>query len=92
MKVRPPPGFGATKQTDVVVFSRGKFGSCGNAHSGIGEFELIKDGYMNRQNTGTETENRFLELLISNKVSSSSLQQFSQAEGWSSYHAYIMVI
>lgn len=68
MKSRSPPGFGAAKQTDVVeVSSRGKFGSSGNVHTGIGEFELIKNGYMNRQNTATEAENRFLESLLSGR-------------------------
>jgi len=82
-KARPPPGFGVAKQNDAVeVSSRGKFGSLGNTHSAMGEFEAIKNMQRNMHEAATEAENRFIESLISGNMSSSSSEHYSFAEGW----------
>ncbi|XP_077233303.1 protein ESSENTIAL FOR POTEXVIRUS ACCUMULATION 1-like isoform X2 [Tasmannia lanceolata] len=78
MKARPPPGFGAPKQSDIVDAPR-------KIHTGSSEVELIKNERRDRNESMTEVENRFLESLMSGNLSSSPVEKFGFTEGMQGY-------
>ncbi|MCL7032798.1 hypothetical protein MKW94_014567 [Papaver nudicaule] len=78
-KARPPPGFPAPKQSDVSEsINVPKFGSMGKHHAAPSEIDILKTDPRSRQGSITETDNRYLESLMSGNTSSSSLEKFSE--------------
>ncbi|XP_077224090.1 protein ESSENTIAL FOR POTEXVIRUS ACCUMULATION 1-like isoform X2 [Tasmannia lanceolata] len=78
MKSRPPPGFGAPKQSDIVEDPR-------ELHTGSSEIDILKNEQRNRNESITEVENRFLESLMSGNLSSSAVQNLAFTEGMQGY-------
>ncbi|XXG45595.1 hypothetical protein AAC387_Pa02g0637 [Persea americana] len=83
MKARPPPGFGAPKQSDTSEASgRVKFSGLGKAHSDLTEVDLRRSEQRNRLESSTEAENRFLESLMSANMINSPPEAFPFLEGY----------
>ncbi|GFY86154.1 GYF domain-containing protein [Actinidia rufa] len=84
-KARPPPGFNALKQTEIVDgSSRSNFSAFGMLRASSGDVNMTKADQSYKQSSTAEAENRFLESLMSgnrSNMSSSSLEKFPFAEG-----------
>lgn len=88
-KARPPPGFSATK-LDTTEAPGGQSSSAfGNIHTGLSEVEMLRNDSMHRQSSATETENRFLESLMSGSKSSPPLESLTLSEG---QYCYLYVV
>ncbi|XP_072950989.1 protein ESSENTIAL FOR POTEXVIRUS ACCUMULATION 1-like isoform X1 [Typha angustifolia] len=85
-KARPPPGFGAAKESDVSDSSlAGKFGTPSSIHAGLGDINILKNVPRSRHDTATEAQTRFLESLMSANMSSSPLANISSSGGMQEY-------
>ncbi|XP_052202363.1 protein ESSENTIAL FOR POTEXVIRUS ACCUMULATION 1 isoform X2 [Diospyros lotus] len=72
-KARPPPGFNAPKQNEVVDgASRSNISALGKLHTSSSEIEMMKAEQKYAYGSTTEAENRFLESLMSRNMSSTS--------------------
>ncbi|URD85907.1 GYF domain [Musa troglodytarum] len=81
MKAGPPPGFGVVKHSVTLDESlKGKIVNPGSIHSGLGE-NVIKSGQRNTHDTATESQNRFLESLMSGNMNGSPSDGFSLSRG-----------
>lgn len=81
MKAGPPPGFGVVKHSVTLDESlKGKIVNPGSIHSGLGE-NVLKSGQRNMHDTATESQNRFLESLMSGNTSGSPSERFSLSRG-----------
>ncbi|CAL9767047.1 unnamed protein product [Musa acuminata subsp. burmannicoides] len=81
MKAGPPPGFGVVKHSVTLDESlKGKIVNPGSIHSGLGE-NVLKSGQRNMHDTATESQNRFLESLMSGNMSGSPSESFSLSRG-----------
>ncbi|KAK1322828.1 Zinc finger CCCH domain-containing protein 19 [Acorus calamus] len=86
MKARPPPGFNNPKQNEALeVTSRAQIGDVGATYAGLGEVDLMKNDQRSRHLNATETENRFLESLMSGQISSPPLEKLYMSEGMQGY-------
>ncbi|KAK1276349.1 Zinc finger CCCH domain-containing protein 19 [Acorus gramineus] len=86
MKARPPPGFNNPKQNEALeVTSRAQIGDVGTICAGLGEVDLMKNDQRSRHLNATETENRFLESLMSGQISSPPLEKLYMSEGLQGY-------
>ncbi|XP_057470047.1 protein ESSENTIAL FOR POTEXVIRUS ACCUMULATION 1-like [Actinidia eriantha] len=88
-KARPPPGFNAPKQTEIVDgSSRSNFSAFGMLHASSGDVNMMKADQRYKQSSTAEAENRFLESLMSgntSNMSTSPLEKFPFAEGMQGY-------
>ncbi|PSS31349.1 PERQ amino acid-rich with GYF domain-containing protein [Actinidia chinensis var. chinensis] len=88
-KARPPPGFNALKQTEIVdESSRSNFSAFGMLRASSRDVNMTKADQSYKQSSTTEAENRFLESLMSgnmSNMSSSPLEKFPFAEGMQGY-------
>ncbi|KAG9440962.1 hypothetical protein H6P81_021127 [Aristolochia fimbriata] len=84
LKARPPPGFGAPKQSDSVMEAsmRTQFSTLGKLPSVISEVDVMKGEQRSRHESMTGAENRFLESLMSTgSTSGLPLENFPFKEG-----------
>nr|XP_016489233.1 PREDICTED: uncharacterized protein LOC107809155 isoform X2 [Nicotiana tabacum] len=84
-KARPPPGFGAPKPNADAPGGL-NLSSFTKLHAGSTEIDKLKTE-LNCKHSATEAENRFLESLMSGKVSHAPLDKFAQSEGIPAYAA-----
>ncbi|XP_057504554.1 protein ESSENTIAL FOR POTEXVIRUS ACCUMULATION 1-like [Actinidia eriantha] len=90
-KARPPPGFSAPKQNEIVHESSSSNFSAhahGQLHTSSSEMEMIKAEQRYKHSSATDAENRFLESLMSgsvNPMSNSPLEKFAFTEGLQGY-------
>ncbi|XP_042519960.1 protein ESSENTIAL FOR POTEXVIRUS ACCUMULATION 1-like isoform X2 [Macadamia integrifolia] len=86
-KARPPPGFGASKQNETAdTLSRPKFSNIGKVPAASSEIDIVKNELRSgHESVKTESENRFLESLMSSSMSSPPLEKFSFPEGLQGY-------
>ncbi|KAA8537641.1 hypothetical protein F0562_027249 [Nyssa sinensis] len=85
-KARPPPGFCAPKQNEIIdASSRSNFSGFGKLPAGSGEIDILKSESRYKHGSATEAENRFLESLMSGNMSSSPLEKFAFSEGMQGY-------
>lgn len=80
-KARPPPGFGASKQSEVTdAISQSNFSSIPTRHVGPSEVDMIRMDPRYKQGS-RDAENRFLESLMSGNTSSTVPEKFAPGEG-----------
>ncbi|KAI8015691.1 GRB10-interacting GYF protein 2 [Camellia lanceoleosa] len=85
-KARPPPGFSAPKQNEVVDGSgRSNFSAVGKLHASSSEIDMTKAEQRYKLSSTTDAENRFLESLMSSNMSSSPLEKLTFSEGMQGY-------
>ncbi|XP_043709256.1 protein ESSENTIAL FOR POTEXVIRUS ACCUMULATION 1-like isoform X2 [Telopea speciosissima] len=86
-KARPPPGFSAPKQNETAdSSSRPKFSNLGKVHAASSEIDIVKnEPRSGHEFVKTESENRFLESLMSSNMSSPPGERFSFPEGLQGY-------
>ncbi|GFY95879.1 GYF domain-containing protein [Actinidia rufa] len=91
-KARPPPGFSAPKQNEIVHESSSSNFSAhahGQLHTSSSEMEMIKAEQRYKHSSATDAENRFLESLMSgsvmNPMSNFPLEKFAFTEGLQGY-------
>ncbi|XP_074557295.1 protein ESSENTIAL FOR POTEXVIRUS ACCUMULATION 1-like [Curcuma longa] len=82
-KAGPPPGFGVVKHVSTVDNTpRGKFAGPGSILTGLSEYDVLTNAQRDLSIAATETQNRFLESLMSdNNNSSSASETFSFNRG-----------
>jgi hypothetical protein len=82
-KARPPPGFAATKPSDMLMpetLSTGNFVSSSNTHAGSASVGAFDSG-LSRKDGAVEAQNRFLESLMSNSVRDPSAEMLAMTAG-----------
>ncbi|GFS46503.1 GYF domain-containing protein [Actinidia rufa] len=88
-KTRPPPGFSAPKQNEIVhESSSSNFSARGQLHTSSSEMDMMKAEQRYKHSSAMESENKFLESLMSgsvNPTSNSPLEKFSFTEGLQGY-------
>jgi hypothetical protein len=88
-KARPPPGFSAPKDNELVQgSSRPNSSTIGKLHASLSDADMVKVEERYKQGSTTEAENRFLESLMSgttSNMSASSLEKFAFSEGLQGY-------
>ncbi|XP_057502435.1 protein ESSENTIAL FOR POTEXVIRUS ACCUMULATION 1-like [Actinidia eriantha] len=92
-KTRPPPGFSAPKQNEIVhESSSSNFSAHGQLHTSSSEMDMMKAEQRYKHSSAMEAENKFLESLMSgsvNPTSNSPLEKFSFTEGLQGYSSGI---
>lgn len=82
-KARPPPGFAATKPSDMLMpetLPTGNFVSSSNTHAGSASVGAFDSG-LSRKDGAVEAQNRFLESLMSNSVRDPSAEMLAMTAG-----------
>ncbi|KAE9588457.1 putative GYF-like domain-containing protein [Lupinus albus] len=81
-KARPPPGFSAPKPTDSVdVPGRPNSSTFGNTLHSLSEADMLRSGSRHMHSPATESENRFLESLMSGNKGCPPLDGLTFPEG-----------
>ncbi|KAI3684846.1 hypothetical protein L6452_34073 [Arctium lappa] len=85
-KARPPPGFSAAKQSEVIdESSKPNFTSFGKLYTGSGENTMLKNEPRFQHGSTAEAENRFIESLMSSNMGGGPLEKFGLSEGMQGY-------
>ncbi|XAR61778.1 hypothetical protein NMG60_11016293 [Bertholletia excelsa] len=85
-KARPPPGFSAPKQNEIVDgSSRSNLSAYGKIHASSSDIDMTRAEHRYKNSSKTEAENRFLESLMSGNVSNPPLENFGFSEGLQGY-------
>lgn len=91
-KACPPPGFSVPKPNELTDASgRQNSNAVGNILSGLSEIEMMRNDSRNRQSSGTEAENRFLESLMSGNKNSPPLDGQTLSEGQSYFFPFLKI-
>ncbi|XP_019432824.1 PREDICTED: uncharacterized protein LOC109339763 isoform X1 [Lupinus angustifolius] len=81
-KARPPPGFSGPKLNDSVdVPGRPNSSTLGNNLHSLSEADMLRSGSRHMQSSATDSENRFLESLMSGNKGSPPLDGLTLPEG-----------
>ncbi|OIW12042.1 hypothetical protein TanjilG_24440 [Lupinus angustifolius] len=81
-KARPPPGFPAPKSNDVIdIPGRPNSSTFGNTLPGLSEADMLRNDSRHMHSPVTESENRFLESLMSANKGSTQLDGLTLPEG-----------
>ncbi|CAL0332670.1 unnamed protein product [Lupinus luteus] len=81
-KARPPPGFPAPKSNDFIdIPGRLNSSTFGNTFPGLSEADMLRNDSRHMHSPATESENRFLESLMSANKGSTQLDGLALPEG-----------
>ncbi|XP_051139287.1 protein ESSENTIAL FOR POTEXVIRUS ACCUMULATION 1-like isoform X2 [Andrographis paniculata] len=84
-KARPPPGFSMTKINEPQdISNRLNYSGLGGLNTFLGDADVTKNDQRYTQGSATEAENRFLESLMTGKMSGGSLEKFALSEAMQS--------